>query len=86
MKKRKLNIAICAPSKNPYSETFIQAHKNCLKGNVFYYYGRGKNIQLEGKRDLLTSFEREFIKLNNFLFRKGQQSFNKKRLLIGQSL
>lgn len=34
-----MNIAIFTPNKNPYSETFIQAHKNLLEGEVFYYYG-----------------------------------------------
>lgn len=34
-----MNIAIFSPNKNPYSETFIQAHKNGLAGKVFYYYG-----------------------------------------------
>ena len=34
-----MNIAIFTPNKNPYSETFIQAHKNHLAGNIFYYYG-----------------------------------------------
>ncbi len=42
-----MNIAIFSPSQNPYSETFIQAHKNHLKGNVFYFYGTGAGIQLE---------------------------------------
>jgi glycosyltransferase involved in cell wall biosynthesis len=42
-----MNIAIFSPSQNPYSETFIQAHKNNLKGNIFYYYGTRGNIKLE---------------------------------------
>ncbi len=42
--KQKLNIALFSPNKNPYSETFIQAHKNNLKDNVFYYYGREENM------------------------------------------
>lgn len=42
-----MNIAIFSPSQNPYSETFIQAHKNGLKGTVFYFYGKGANIHLE---------------------------------------
>ncbi len=32
-------IAVISPSKNAYSETFIQAHKNLLKGTVHYLYG-----------------------------------------------
>jgi colanic acid/amylovoran biosynthesis glycosyltransferase len=42
-----MNIAVFSPSQNPYSETFIQAHKNGLKGSVFYFYGKGANIHLE---------------------------------------
>ncbi|MBF4983623.1 glycosyltransferase family 4 protein [Nonlabens mediterrranea] len=44
-----MNIAIFSPNKNPYSETFIQAHKNGLKGKVYYYYGKDFHIQLEGE-------------------------------------
>ena len=44
-----MNIAIFSPSQNPYSETFIQAHKKGLKGNIFYFYGQGTNVQLENK-------------------------------------
>lgn len=46
-----MRIAIFSPSKNPYSETFIQAHKNYLKDKVFYYYGHN-NIKLEGEATL----------------------------------
>ncbi len=43
-----MNIAIFSPNKNPYSETFIQAHKNGLPRTVFYYYGLYyDDIQLE---------------------------------------
>lgn len=34
----KYNIALLSPNKNAYSETFIQAHKNLLEGNIFFYY------------------------------------------------
>ncbi|GAB4164359.1 MAG: glycosyltransferase [Winogradskyella sp.] len=47
-----MNVAIFTPNKNPYSETFIQAHKLFLKDKVYYYYGRGNNIKLEGERPL----------------------------------
>jgi colanic acid/amylovoran biosynthesis glycosyltransferase len=43
-----MNIALLSPNKNAYSETFIQAHKNLLKGKVFYYYGGILPSQLEG--------------------------------------
>lgn len=55
-----IRIAIFAPSKNPYSETFIQGHKNHLKGDVFYYYGDKTNIQLEGKGILRVSKFKKF--------------------------
>lgn len=49
-----MKIAIFSPNQNPYSETFIQAHKNYLQGQVFYYYGGKGRIELEG-RDRLVS-------------------------------
>jgi len=51
-----MNIAIFTPSQNPYSETFIQAHKNYLKGQVFYYYGGKGRIQLEGENSLVSKW------------------------------
>ena len=33
------NIAIISPNQNAYSETFIKAHKNLLKGNIHFLYG-----------------------------------------------
>ena len=80
MKDSNLNIAIFTPSQNPYSETFIQAHKNYLNGTVFYYYGTGSNIQLEGQKDILSNFNRKVLKLKTLLFRKSQKYYNKKRL------
>lgn len=64
-----MNIAIFSPNQNPYSETFIQAHKNYLKDNVFYYYGR-KNIQLERYPALASSTERKFLKVQKKIFKK----------------
>jgi colanic acid/amylovoran biosynthesis glycosyltransferase len=49
-----MNIAIFTPNQNPYSETFIQAHKTYLKGNVFYYYGTKGRIRLEGEGSLVS--------------------------------
>ncbi len=42
------NIALLSPSENMYSETFIQAHKERLKGNIFYYYSGELPTKLEG--------------------------------------
>src|SRR5690606_35246734 len=64
-----MNIAIFTPNQNPYSETFIQAHKNYLKGNVFYYYGR-KNIQLESVPQLSSPWERRLLNLKKKLLKK----------------
>ncbi len=75
-----MNIAIFTPSQNPYSETFIQAHKNYLKGDVYYYYGTINNIQLEDESDLWNNFKRKSVKLSNMIKRKGKSTFNKKRL------
>ena len=68
-----MNIAIFSPSQNPYSETFIQAHKNLLKENVKFYFGKIQNIKLEGvgeefriQRKILRIFERiGLTKINN---------------------
>src|SRR5690606_30377526 len=64
-----MNIAIFSPNQNPYSETFIQAHKNYLKGNVFYYFGR-KSIQLEGNLLLASGFKRKLLALEKRLLKK----------------
>ena len=40
-----MNIAIFSPNQNPYSETFIQAHKKNLKGKIFYHYGARNQIK-----------------------------------------
>ncbi len=82
MKDSKLNIAIFTPSQNPYSETFIQAHKNYLKGNVFYYYGNPNNIKLEGKSDLVSNRKRKVLKLEKLSFRKSKKFINKKRIEV----
>lgn len=45
-----MNLAIFSPNQNPYSETFIQAHKNFIKADQLYYiYGRSlKAMQIDG--------------------------------------
>jgi len=43
-----MNIALVSPSKNAYSETFIQVHRERLKGNIFYYYNGEIPKELEG--------------------------------------
>ena len=67
-----MNIAIFSPNQNPYSETFIQAHKNYLKGNVSYYYGGKGTMQIEGQDKLVstaTKWKYRIIgKLNNYSY------------------
>ncbi|WP_339895254.1 glycosyltransferase [uncultured Algibacter sp.] len=74
-----MKIAIFSPSKNPYSETFIQAHKNFLKDEVFYYYGRADTIRLEHyqpnfsdkiSRLSLKLFSKFFKKPSNYIWTK----------------
>lgn len=64
-----MNIAILSPSKNAYSETFIQAHKT-LKGNIFYYYGDKTFLNLEGEGSLHKSSKSFLIKLKRKIGRK----------------
>lgn len=65
-----MNIAILTPSQNPYSETFIQAHKQYLSGKVYYYYGRGEAICLEGVGSLVRQWKRLYFKAIAKLFKK----------------
>ncbi len=44
-----MKIAICSPHYSAYSETFILAHKNFLKGNILYYNTGWVPKQLELK-------------------------------------
>lgn len=57
-----MNVAIFTPSQNPYSETFIQAHKMYLVGNISFYFGR-RNIQLEGEDIRFGSRKRRWLQL-----------------------
>lgn len=43
-----MNIAIFSPNHDVYSETFIRAHKEHLKGQVYYYSGNINSIKLDG--------------------------------------
>ena len=56
-----MNIAILTPSQNPYSETFIQAHKNYLPGNIFYYYGGGTKT-LENQAPIASRYKYFLLK------------------------
>lgn len=73
-----MNIAIFSPNQNPYSETFIQAHKNGLNGNIFFYYGNLTNLNLEGYGRVSSS--------SSFLFKLKYKIFRISRedILINQ--
>lgn len=63
MNSNKLNIALFSPNKDPYSETFVQAHKNYLKDNVLFYYGKGPEIKLENHPNLASRLKINILKL-----------------------
>jgi glycosyltransferase involved in cell wall biosynthesis len=65
-----MNIALLSPNQNAYSETFIQAHKNLLKGNVFFYNGSIDRTSLEGYGSLTQTGKTSFFKLKRALFKK----------------
>lgn len=76
-----MNIAILTPNQNPYSETFIQAHKDYLKGNVYYYFGSGLGIQLEGQGVLLSKLKRFYFKATSKLLKRPSY-YVRDRMLI----
>jgi len=76
-----MNIALLSPNKNPYSETFIQAHKNLLSGNVFYYYGAKGHIQLESQSQLVSKAQRLRYKLCQKLLKKPYSYTNNRSVL-----
>lgn len=81
MKNKDQNIAIFTPNQNPYSETFIQAHKNYLQGNIFYYYGSGDSIQLENGSISFSRIVRYRLKLIQKLFHKPSSYLWEQRIL-----
>ncbi len=71
MHKKSPNIALLSPNQNAYSETFIQAHKNHLKGKVYYYFGLLRNAELEGTSTLRSLRKKIFFGINRFLRNKN---------------
>lgn len=51
----KVNLAICSPNKNAYSETFIQAHRNIPNVNVKFYFNGYLPTMLDGVGNLHQS-------------------------------
>jgi len=76
-----MNIAILSPSKKSYSETFIQAHKNLLKGKVYYYYGQKGGVSLESEKELGHPIKKGFYKICKSVFKKPYSYINNKQLL-----
>lgn len=79
-----MNIALFSPSQNPYSETFIQAHKKFLSGNVFYYYGSRNAISLENHRPISSKLKRLVLKGYQVLTKKDR--FYSAKKIVGDSL
>lgn len=67
-----MNIALISPNKNAYSETFIQAHKELLEGDIFYYFDGKLPKKLEGgivinsRRKRITDIFKGHFRLNRF--------------------
>jgi glycosyltransferase involved in cell wall biosynthesis len=70
-----MKIAIVSPSQNAYSETFIQAHKNLLKGEVYYYFDGGLPRQLEGETGILL--DNHSIVRRLMVRKMGQRKYGK---------
>ncbi|MFY0592611.1 glycosyltransferase [Roseivirga sp.] len=68
--ERKLKLAILSPSKNAYSETFIQAHKNNLNAEVLYYYGGLIPKFLDKGYSLVSSKKRIINKFRTYFSKK----------------
>lgn len=66
-----MNIALISPSKNAYSETFIQAHKTLLNGEKYYYYGSIQNRILEGKGNLVRGKKKIYYQLKRKVLKKS---------------
>lgn len=67
-----MNIALCSPNKNVYSETFIRAHKEKIKGEIFYYYDGELPTQVErgivinSRRRRIIDIFKGYFHLNRF--------------------
>ncbi|MDR5589700.1 glycosyltransferase [Christiangramia sediminicola] len=75
-----MNIAICSPNKNAYSETFIQAHKEFLTGTIFYYYDGELPTRVEGGV-VINSRRRRIIDIFKGHFRLNQFSLAEQALM-----
>ncbi|TNJ45771.1 glycosyltransferase [Tamlana fucoidanivorans] len=80
-----MNIAIFTPCQNPYSETFIQAHKKGLKGTVFYYYGYGTQLKLEGVDRLMPLYLYKLHRIRAMFKKRGSADLWKQCVLYSLS-
>lgn len=53
-----INIALISPSKNAYSETFIQQHRNHLDGNIIFYFNGNIPKENDVEGNLLNNFKK----------------------------
>ncbi|MAL59280.1 MAG: hypothetical protein CMC14_04455 [Flavobacteriaceae bacterium] len=74
------HIGLFSPNQNPYSETFVQAHKQGLKDKVYYYYGSGFETKLEGHPPIASVYKKYRLKLLAKLLNKPL-SFVKQTLI-----
>lgn len=58
MNNQNIKLAIISPARNVYSETFIQAHKEMVNDEVFYYYGGHLPRYLEAKYSFISGRSR----------------------------
>lgn len=77
----KMNIGIISPSKNAYSETFIQAHKERLKGKIFYYYGTPEECYLEAYGSLKRNRKKIFYKIKRKLYDRSYKWFHERFII-----
>ena len=83
MALQKNKVAMVSPSLNAYSETFIQAQKNGIEAEVFFYYGGNLPTYLENFGKLLNTKMFMFYKLKRKL---GLTKFNPEELAFIKSL
>lgn len=76
-----MNIAILSPSKSVYSETFIQQHKERLKGKIFYYYDGFLPNRLEGHGNIKLGVIDKVVQKVKRVFKITNQSDKEYALL-----
>ncbi|WP_324721944.1 glycosyltransferase [Salinimicrobium sp. HB62] len=75
-----MNIALVSPSRNAYSETFIKAHTNYLKGNIFHYYSGEVPTKLEGGL-VINSRKKRILDIVKGHYRLNQFSLEEQALI-----